>query len=171
MSSWHLFALSIVMVGGILITLNFDSMYDYYSYASVIEQSDIYLDGIHVDQIPLDLPAYPAAIKNITFLEEDCFIDVIFDDSDSDVMKNVPNFTYERNFVKGESFVFYCSYSDLGFTHFSLFEYGGSIQKDGETMLVMIGGEGNTRRHMTCDYPDVIEHSINKISLSSYLDQ
>ena len=171
MNSRYLLALSIVMVGGILITLNFDSMYDYYSYSSVIEQSDIYSDIIHVDQIPINLSSYPGAIKEITFLKKDGSIDVIFDNFDSSLLKNVPNFTYERNFVKGESFIFKCDYSDSGLTHFSLFEYGGPIQKDGETMLVMISGEGSTRQHMMCDYPDVIEHSVNRISLSSYLDE
>lgn len=160
MNTRSLFVVSILMVSVILILLNLESMYNYSIYTQVIENSEINSNYTHTDYLLVNSSNYPGAIKNIALLEDES-IDVIFSNTNQTILGNIPDFTYKKNFIQGDSFVFKCNKLENGMTQFNLFQYLGTTYKDGTITLVMSHKESASKMDVACNYPEVIQYSLN----------
>ena len=125
----------------------------------------------HVDWIPVyrENPHYFGLISHITLLDDES-IRVRFEGGRELLpFGYYPAFTYEETYHKGDNFVVLCIQSENR-TFFSLYEYNGTVKKDGRLFITMIHGHAEILQYLPCDFPQVLKHSKNIFSLEGIFD-
>lgn len=162
MNIWTL-VISALVVFLLLFVLNFENMYNYYTYVAPIQNVDLF-DALlsHPDPFEID-GRYTVPIHDIKYVEKNNTITVTFGGGIfSDRHGGIPAFSYVKNFQVNQTFVFLClEKQDSTFLWF--YKYLGVKSVHGEPRIILWHYEGNTHRLMPCNYPDVIAHSIDLV--------
>ena len=175
---------SVLMVAGVLILINFDSMYNYYVYTTPIKNAvDMYPDfpgDVHYEKVPKGIHKYYASISNIT-PQDDGSIDVDFAKNDyswSNGYSPIPDFSHTENIKVNQTFVVIChDFSDpltreifknstvSDYPEVDVLKYLGPVQISGEIKYKFYHAQRTLQTDMPCNYPEVIEHSMDAINL------
>ncbi len=181
MNKWFFIVFPIV-IGFLLIVLNFNSMYNYVTYV-VPMQNAVFLDkGIgHYD--------YLLNGGNITSIEKavlqpDNSINVIFGQNDykwSTGYEPIPKFNYGMNLQRNDTLILLCTnigkdgyadqHPDLSEPYFpglGIFKYLGPIVVENKTVLLFWHESASLQADMPCNYPEVIHNSINLWELQEH---
>lgn len=184
MSTNILLVISVLMVAGVLIPVNFDSIYNYYVYTAPIKNSvnmyPEFLGDVHYEKVPKDTDKHYASISNI-IPQDDGSIDVDFAKNDyqwSNGYSPIPDFSHTENIKINQTFVVIChDFSDpltreifknstvSDYPEVDVLKYLGLVQVYGEIKHKFYHAQRMLQADMPCNYPEVIEHSIDAIDL------
>jgi hypothetical protein len=179
-----LLVISVLMVAGVLILINFDSMYNYYVYTAPIKNAVYmypdFLGDVHYEKVPKGIHKYYASISNIA-PQDDGSIDVDFAKNDyqrSNGYSPIPDFSHTQNIKINQTFVVIChDFSDpltreifknstvSDYPEVDVLKYLGPVQISGEIKHKFYHAQRMLQTDMPCNYPEVIEHSIDAIDL------
>ena len=166
MNIW-VFIISIAVVSSMLITLNSENMYNYFTYVSPIKTVKI-SDASgppHVDTIKIgNNQNHVIPIKTIKHIAKDDSLTVTFGGgkSFSKHFGDIPDFTYTHNFNLNQTFVFRCV-EHHDFTFLGFYKYLGVYRIYDEPYILFWHYEGKTQRPLTCNYPKIIIDSIDLV--------
>ena len=181
-----LLVISVLMVGGILIPINYESMHNYATYGvpiknSVVEEN---VGDVHYEPIKKGIHTYYASIENINLLDDES-IDITFSQNDyeySNGYRPFPEFSYTQNIRINQTFVVVChDFTDPQtfeiFPHetkelrasypegLGILKYLGTVQVQDELMHKFFHITSLVKTKMPCSFPEVIEHSIDAVDL------
>ena len=167
MNIW-VFIISIVVVSSMLIALNAEDMYYYFTYVHPIKTVEI-SDAVsipHADPFKIDIDEQnnPIPIKTVEYIAEDNSVNITFGGgkSFSKHFGDIPDFTYTQNFNLNQTFVFRCD-ERHDFTFLGFYKYLGIYMINGDPAILFWHYEGHTYSPLTCNYPKIIMDSIDLV--------
>lgn len=167
-----------MVIAGILIPINFDSMYNYYVYTAPIKNAHLDVLADHYDGIPVSSPN-ALFIHNIKLISDDS-IEIEFGEN-FDNPKNpgyyeqVPKFSFTTIIKEGQTFLDRCTTKhDPDKPGIGIYKYMGLALDDrddyAEPVFLFYHASGTVQSPMQCLFPQVIEHSIDIIQLDAKPD-
>ena len=182
--SYKLLVLGIFAVFAALFPIFFEPMYNYYVYTApiknAIDEYPDFLGDVHYETVPKVDQSHHASISNISPQKDDS-IDVDFAQNDyqwSSGYKPIPEFSFAQNIKVNQTFVVICHDFTNPLTReifknstvtdkpeVDVLKYLGPIEILGEIKYKFYHAQRTLQTEMPCDYPQVIEHSINAIDL------
>lgn len=178
-----LFVISVLMVGGILISINYESMYNYYTFTVPMKNAKFDKGIGHYDYLLINENSNIMAIEKIQ-LQDDDSIKVEFGQNNyewSTGYKPIPEFEYNANFKVNDTFVILCTnigkdgyeedHPDLSKPYLpglGIVKYLGSITVENEPLLLFWHESASIQVDMPCSYPEIIHHSINLWNLQEH---
>jgi len=173
MNSNLLLVISVLIVGVILISINYTSLYIYATYVVPIQNITLLEKTSHVDSIKIpDQSEGPVPLKKFEHLE-DGSITVTFGGGSSQVYPDIPSFTHVQNFQVNQTFAFRCLEKD-DFTFLGFYKYLGTTTIYDDTFLLLWHVEGETQKPIPCGYPEIIINSGDVLDLEprkNYLEE
>ena len=166
MNIW-VFIISIVIVSSMLVALNSENMYNYFTYVVPIKSFKIseVLSPHHLDVFKIGGDQrHPLPVKTIEHVTENNSITVTYGggSSSSKHFGNIPDFAHVQNFNLNQTFVFRCAES-AGFTFLEFYKYLGVYMIHDKPYIHLWHYGGKTQMPMPCNYSDVITHSVDLV--------
>ena len=183
MNIYMLLAISVLIIAGVLIPINFDSLNNYIYTAPIKNAVDNYPDflgDVHHEKFPKGTYTYYTSIDNIVPLN-DGSLDVDFAQNDyqwSNGYRPIPDFSYTQNIKVNQTFVVIChDFSDpltreifknstiSDYPEVDVLKYMGPILISDEIQYKFYHVQRTLQTDMPCNYPEIIEHSVDAIDL------
>lgn len=177
--------MSILLIAGILIPINYDSMYNYYVYTApiknAIDTTPEFGGDIHYENFPKGIHTYYASMENIS-PQSDGSLDIDFGKNNyrwSNGYQPIPEFTHSENIKINQTFAVIChDFSnlqareilikpiDIDYPQLEILKYLGPVHnKDGKTHYKFYHVQRSLQTDMPCNYPEIITHSIDAVDL------
>jgi len=183
-TSDKLFVICCIYVPILLISISYESMYNYATYTAPIKNSiDEYPDFLgdaHYEEVPKGIHPYYASITNISPQNDDS-IDIDFAENDyqwSNGYKPIPDFSFTQNIKINQTFVVICHDFSNPLTR-EIFKNSTATDNPEVEVLKYLGpvaildkieykfyhAQRALQTDMPCNYPEIIEFSVDAIDL------
>jgi hypothetical protein len=161
-----LLILGIVLVFAVLVPLTYEPLYNYSTYYIPIKNVKLYeIESLfHIDHIKIsqDLDKMSVPLERMQYNEHGNSLDVIFTGGHNEVYPGIPSFDYELNVKQNQTFVFRCVENSTN-TFLGFYKFLGTQMIYGDNHILLWHYEGETKRPMTCNYPEIIINSIDLV--------
>lgn len=157
--------ISIIVIFSLLVALNFEGMYNHYTYANPIQNTKIFDDFPYPEILNTHGEQHLAIpIRAIEHVAGNNTMTVMFGGgkSSSENYADIPAFSYVQNFHVNQTFAFRCI-EHHDFTYLEFYKYLGTRIIFDEPRIILWYFAGETHRPMPCNYPEVIVHSIDPV--------
>jgi len=171
------FVVSAIVVGLLLIGLNYKTIHDYATYTVPMKNVVFDKQGGHYDYLQINKNPNMMAMEKIE-LQKDNSINVIFGQNNyqwsPSGYKPIPEFTYEHNFKINDTFVVLCTnigkdgyadqFPDLQKPYLpslGIVKYLGIHEVEHKKFLLFWHETASVQVDMSCDYPEIIRYSPN----------
>lgn len=171
------FVISAIIVGLLLIGLNYKTIHDYTTYTVPMKNAVFDEQGGHYDYLQINKHPNMMSMEKIE-LQKDNSINVIFGQNNyqwyPSGYKPIPEFTYEHNFKMNDTFVVLCTnigkdgyadqFPDLSKPYLpslGIVKYLGVHEVEDKKFLLFWHETASVQVDMPCDYPEIIRYSPN----------
>ena len=170
-----LLVISVLIVAGVLIPINFESMYNYVIFVAPIKNSLLDVQADHYDAIPAHAPN-ALFIHNIKLISENV-IEIEFGENQGNTgyYEQVPKFSFTTIIKEGQTFLERCSTKhDPDKPGIGIYKYVGLAidKRDPEKIpaFLFYHASATVQSAMPCKFPPVIKNSIDVIQLDAKPD-